>query len=190
VSERTDELLIEKALRGDGESFGLLVEKYRRKVFGVAYHMLADRETATDVAQEAFVKAYERLDTFSGGGSFVGWLISITSNLCVDILRRRKHKPASLEQAQEDKGFEPVDGAQSPESKVATEETAGAITEAMQKLPVAQRLAITLRHIEGLSYEEISKVMAIPTGTAKTHVHRGRERLIRMLHRFYPEVSL
>ncbi|HOS92806.1 MAG TPA: sigma-70 family RNA polymerase sigma factor [Armatimonadota bacterium] len=190
MTELADRALVARARRGDTEAFGALVDRHRQRVFGVAYRMLGDVEAANDVAQEAFVRAFERLESFRSSGSFVAWLVSIASNLCIDIQRRSRRTPMSLDVMQEEKGYDPADPRQAAiEHRLGTDEAADAIHQALEKLPAAQRLAITLRHIEGLGYEEIGQAMGVPVGTAKTHVHRGRERLARMLHRFYAEVG-
>jgi RNA polymerase sigma-70 factor (ECF subfamily) len=173
------------------EAFTMLVDRYRQKAFGVAYHMLGDREAAQDAAQEAFIRAYARLDSFQGSGSFAPWLLAIVGNLCIDARRHRlvRPAPASLESASEEKGFEPESPGLSPERIVELDDTVREIRRGLAALPEAQRVAVTLRHVEGLSYEDVAEAMRIPVGTAKTHVHRGRERLARMLHTLYPEVT-
>jgi len=191
VTRDDDSTLVDRAKRGDVEAFGTLVERNRRRVFGIAYHLMGDTETANDIAQEAFIKAYSRLDSFQASGSFVSWLTAIVSNLCIDARRRRRVRvqASSLDEELEEKGFEPESSAPSPERVVEVDDTVREIRKGLAALPEVQRVAITLRHVDGLSYEEIAEVMRVPVGTAKTHVHRGRERLANSLHRLYPEVT-
>jgi RNA polymerase sigma-70 factor, ECF subfamily len=160
---------IERCLAGDREAFRVLLDRHQRVVYNLAYHILGDRSEAEDAAQEAFMKAYMALGTFRRESSFKSWLCQITNRLCIDKLRARKTQP---KQVALDEVMEPAEPERA-EAIITQEE----IQQALAKLPAHLKSVLILRHIEDLSYEEISAALEIPIGTVKTHLHRGRSAL-------------
>lgn len=173
VAAATDEQLVAAVLTGDTAAFGPLVDRYRDRVFNLAYRMLGDRENAHDAAQEAFVRAFSRLRTYRRDASFKSWLFGITSNLCIDRLRGRVRNPQSLDATE----IDPVDENMPPQTAAAQTEIREATHRAIGRLPEAQRAAIVLVHLMGLSYEEAAEALDMPINTVKSHVHRGLEKL-------------
>ncbi len=174
LAPHPDQELIAASLSGDRSAFGALVLRYRELVLSVAYRTCGDRALAEDIAQETFVRAWEKLDTFRLEGNWRGWICRIASNLTVDALRRQKPSvditlvsPSS------------PDG--QPERQLLETERAGAVRAAILKLPVHVRSALVLREYEGLSYAEIAEALDIPIGTVKSRLNDARRRLSREL---------
>jgi RNA polymerase sigma-70 factor (ECF subfamily) len=167
-----DDALISRARAGDLDAFNLLVERYQGLVFNVCLRMLSDRAAAEDAAQEAFISAYRALGRFRGG-SFRAWLLRIAANLCYDEMRRWRRRPLPLEAAAD----LAAPTAQSPESALMRGELAGHLQRGLASLPADQRLALVLRDVQGLAYEEIAQAMACSLGTVKSRIARGRARL-------------
>jgi RNA polymerase sigma-70 factor (ECF subfamily) len=175
-----DREAVRRVQGGETEAFEVLVEKYKRKTFRLAYSVLRDQEEALDVAQEAFVKAFRSLPKFKGESAFYTWLFRITMNLALDRRRQRATRAKSM-------GGEGVPPEEWERTAVATEagpdeEAAGAerrarISRALQTLPEHHRSIIILSDIQGLSYREIAEVLAIPMGTVMSRLHNARKRL-------------
>jgi RNA polymerase sigma-70 factor (ECF subfamily) len=167
---RPDQELIAASLDGDRGAFGALVLRYRRLVFSIAYRMCGDEGLADDVAQETFVRAWEKLGSFRPEGNWRGWICRIASNLAVDALRRR-HPCADIATASL------VAAGGGPESHVLQDERAMAVRSAILRLPAYARVALVLREYEGMSYAEIAAVLDIPLGTVKSRLNDARRRL-------------
>ncbi len=181
-----DQQLVERAQKGDKHAFGLLVSKYQRKLGRLLARFIRDPVEVEDVAQEAFVKAYRALPSFRGDSAFYTWLyrigINTAKNYLVSLGRRA---PTTTEfNAEEAEGFE--DGEQlrdinTPESMAMSGEIARTVNDAMEQLPEELRSAITLREIEGLSYEDIAAIMNCPIGTVRSRIYRAREAIAERL---------
>ncbi|MBS4179101.1 RNA polymerase sigma factor SigW [Lederbergia citrea] len=177
---------IKQVLRGDQEAFGEIVELYKNKVFQLCFRMLGNRHEAEDIAQEAFVRAYVNIHSFTQGRKFSTWLYRIATNLCID--RIRKKKPDYFLDAE----VAGTDGltmysqiaaeGKSPDSEVETMELQEIVQREILRLPDKYRIVIILRYIDELSLKEISEVLEMPLGTVKTRIHRGREALRKQLH--------
>lgn len=187
MSEReTDRLLVERAQRGDKQAFGLLVEKYQRKLARLISRLVRDPGEVEDVTQEAFVKAYRALPSFRGDSAFYTWLYRIGINTAKNYLvAMRRRAPTSTEvEAEEAEGY---DGGEllreisTPESLLLTKEIAGTVNQAIEALPEELRSAIQLRELEGMSYEEIAKLMDCPVGTVRSRIFRAREAIAERL---------
>jgi RNA polymerase sigma-70 factor (ECF subfamily) len=175
-----DREAVRRVQAGETEAFEVLVEKYKRKTFRLAYGVLRDQEEALDVAQEAFVKAFRSLPNFKGESAFYTWLFRITMNVALDRRRARATRAKSL-------GAEDVPPEEWERTAVAAdagpdEEALGAerrarIGRALESLPEHHRSIIILSDIEGLSYREIAEVLAIPMGTVMSRLHNARKRL-------------
>jgi RNA polymerase sigma-70 factor (ECF subfamily) len=169
-SARSDGELIAESLHGDTAAFGALVLRYRKMVIGVAYRVCGDTALAEDVAQETFIRMWERLSTFRPEGNFRGWICRIASNLTIDALRRQK--PTA------DIDLLPLEATNGrPEAVALRNERADAVRAAIMRLPVQTRMALVLREYEGLSYQEIADGLGIPLGTVKSRLNDARRRL-------------
>jgi RNA polymerase sigma-70 factor (ECF subfamily) len=179
--------LIARAVAGDGDAFAELVEPYESRVYNLAVRMCGDRETAFDLAQDVFLKAYRFLPRFKGEASFSTWLYRVASNTCLDQLRRRKRslETLSLDDAVETESGSlrrtVADSSVEPEKLVLREEVRAEIRDAVVGLPLEQRLAVLLRDFEGLSYGEIAEVLGCSLGTVKSRINRGRAALRKRL---------
>lgn len=167
--EPPDGELVERARGGDRQAFGVLVRRHQAIVYRVCYRVLGSREDADDATQEAFLRAYRKLDTFRGQSAFRTWLMRLTVN--VSLNERARRKPPT-DQLGEEAGAVP-DGA----SPLERAEAAAQLHQAMGHLPPNHRAAVVLRDLEGLSYGETATILGVPEGTAKGWAHRGRERL-------------
>ena len=175
-----DQQLVERAQRGDKRAFELLVLKYQRKLGRLLSRFVRDPAEVEDVTQEAFIKAYRALPGFRGESAFYTWLYRIGINTAKNYLvalGRRAPTTTGFDN-EEAEGFEDADqlrDANTPESEMEGKEIAATVNRAMDALPKDLRTAITLREIEGLSYEEIASVMNCPVGTVRSRIFRARE---------------
>jgi len=187
VSERdVDQLLVERAQRGDKRAFELLVEKYQRKLARLLSRLVRDPGEVEDVTQEAFVKAYRALPSFRGDSAFYTWLYRIGINTAKNYLvAMGRRTPTSTEvDAEEAEGYD--DGEQlrdinTPESLLLSKEIGATVNAAIESLPEELRSAIQLRELEGMSYEEIAKLMDCPIGTVRSRIFRAREAIAERL---------
>ena len=175
-----DQQLVERAQRGDKRAFELLVLKYQRKLGRLLSRFVRDPAEVEDVTQEAFIKAYRALPGFRGERAFYTWLYRIGINTAKNYLvalGRRAPTTTGFDN-EEAEGFEDADqlrDANTPESEMEGKEIAATVNRAMDALPKDLRTAITLREIEGLSYEEIASVMNCPVGTVRSRIFRARD---------------
>jgi RNA polymerase sigma-70 factor (ECF subfamily) len=187
MSERdVDRLLVERAQRGDKRAFELLVEKYQRKLGRLLARFVRDPAEVEDVTQEAFIKAYRALPAFRGDSAFYTWLYRIGINTAKNYLMAlRRRAPTSTEvEAEDAEGFE--DGEQlrdinTPESVLLSKEIAQTVNATIDELPEELRAAIQLREIEGMSYEDIARIMDCPIGTVRSRIFRAREAIAERL---------
>ena len=181
-----DRQLVARAQRGDKRAFELLVEKYQRKLARLLSRFIRDPAEVEDVTQEAFIKAYRALPAFRGDSAFYTWLYRIGINTAKNYLMAMgRRAPTSTEvEADEAEGFE--EGEQlrdinTPESVLLSNEIARTVNATIEQLPEELRTAIQLREIEGMSYEEIAKVMECPIGTVRSRIFRAREAIAEQL---------
>ncbi len=175
-----DQLLVERVQRGDKKAFELLVIKYQRKLMRLVSRLVRDQAEAEDVVQEAFIKAYRALPQFRGDSAFYTWLYRIGINTAKNYLvTQGRRAPTSTEaDVEEAETFDDGDRLRdinTPESLLATKQIAQTLNVAMDELPEELRTAITLREIEGLSYDEIAESMGCPIGTVRSRIFRARE---------------
>jgi len=181
-----DQQLVERAQRGDKRAFEMLVAKYQRKLGRLLSRFIRDSAEVEDVAQEAFIKAYRALPSFRGDSAFYTWLyrigINTAKNYLVAIGRRA---PTTTEfDSEEAENFEDGDqlrDVNTPEAELMSKQIAATVNETMQALPEELRTAITLREIEGLSYEDIATIMNCPIGTVRSRIFRARETIAERL---------
>jgi RNA polymerase sigma-70 factor (ECF subfamily) len=175
-----DQQLVDRAKRGEKQAFDLLVAKYQRKLGRLLSRFIRDPAEVEDVAQEAFIKAYRALPSFRGDSAFYTWLYRIGINTAKNYLVAMGRRAPTVTEfdADEAEGFEDGDQLRdinTPESLLMSQEIAGTVNRAMDDLPDDLRTAITLREIEGLSYEEIATIMDCPIGTVRSRIFRARE---------------
>ncbi|MEN6355662.1 MAG: sigma-70 family RNA polymerase sigma factor [Armatimonadota bacterium] len=181
MSGLTDQTVVERVLGGDMDAFSILVNKYQDRIYSAVLNYVANRDDAVDITQETFVKAYSKLTTFNSGSAFYTWLYRIAVNAAIDFIRKRKSRPA--DSLDDDKytevGFEPVshDMSTDPERVVVRSEQAHMLRSAIAKLSDKLRMALVLYDMEGLSQEEVAKVLNVPVGTVKSRVSRARTEL-------------
>ena len=181
-----DSQLVARAQQGDKQAFNLLVEKYQRKLTRLLSRFIRDQAEVEDVTQEAFIKAYRALPAFRGDSAFYTWLYRIGINTAKNYLMAMgRRAPTSTEvEAEEAEGFE--EGEQlrdinTPESVLLSNEIAQTVNATIEKLPEELRTAIQLREIEGMSYEDIARVMDCPIGTVRSRIFRAREAIAEQL---------
>lgn len=173
--------LIEQAREGDTQAFGVLVERYQRRVANVALAVVHNQEDALELAQETFVRAYENLRKFESRSSFSTWLYRIAANLAIDFWRREgRHVVLHGEDAENEIRRMPSDHGDSFKS-ASRKELSARLNAALQELTPEHRAVILLREVEGLSYDEISEVLRCPRGTVMSRLHYARGRLRALL---------
>ena len=184
TSSDTDLMLVERTVAGDQKAFELLVIKYQRRIERLIGRMVRDVDLVEDIAQETFIRAYRALAQFRGDAQFYTWLYRIAVNTAKKALMDLKRDPLVSESALRGGGDEEdetsvleneLTSSETPETILAAKEIAGAVNSAMEALPDELRQAVTLREIEGLSYEEIAEVMNCPIGTVRSRIFRARE---------------
>jgi RNA polymerase sigma-70 factor (ECF subfamily) len=173
--------LIQKARRGDVHAFNDLVLAHQDRIYSAAYRILADPASAADAAQETFITAFHKLDTYQGG-SFKSWLLRIVTNTCYDELRRRKRRPAeSIEDLTPEESPDPppqlVSEEENPEDHAVRAELSRGIEHCIRNLPAEHRALVVLRDIEDLDYQAIVDVTGLELGTVKSRLSRARARL-------------
>ena len=178
----SDALLVERAVAGDHKAFEMLVIKYQRRIQRLIGRMVRDVDLVEDIAQETFIRAYRALGQFRGEAKFYTWLYRIAVNTAKKALMDLKRNPTVSENASKSDDDDETSrveneltSSETPEAVLASKEIAQIINAAMEALPEELREAITLREIEGLSYEEISEAMDCPIGTVRSRIFRARE---------------
>ncbi len=176
--------LISAARDGDLNAFNALVELHQRAAYNLCFRMLGSQHAAEDATQEAFLSAFRAIARFKGD-NFRPWLMRIAANACTDELRRRQRRPAtSLDTTPEDQPpIDVTDPDAGPEALALRGEEQARIRTALLELPADQRMAVILCDVQGFSYEEIAEVMRSATGTVKSRIARGREKLRQALAR-------
>jgi RNA polymerase sigma-70 factor (ECF subfamily) len=181
MSDREIDLqLVERVRQGDQQAFRILVEKYQRKILRLLSRMVRDPHEIEDIAQEAFIKAYRALPQFRGDAAFYTWLYRIAINTAKNYLSSRGRKMQTVSDQAINEDDEPderlvAQDISNPETELLSKQVAIAINQAVDALPQELREAITLREIEGMSYEEIADSMACPIGTVRSRIFRARE---------------
>ncbi len=168
---------IEAAIEGDHAAFAQLIERYKTPVYSLAYRMLGSASDAEDAAQEIFVRSYTKLASFDKTRKFSTWLLSIGSNYCIDILRRRRATIVDLD----DVAFAVPTPEAGPERKALAQEQRAAIARAVGRLPDTYRLGTVLRYYHDLSYDEIEQATGLSEATIKTRLFRARRQLEALL---------
>lgn len=181
-----DQLLVERAQRGEKAAFELLVVKYQRKLVRLLSRFIRDPSEVEDVAQEAFIKAYRALPSFRGDSAFYTWLYRIAINTAKNYLVAQGRRPPGsdidAQEAEQYEGQSLLKEYETPERLLLKDEIAATVFRAIEELPEDLRTAITLRELEGMSYEEIAQTMGCPIGTVRSRIFRARESIDAKLH--------
>ena len=182
-----DALLVERVKQGDQRAFALLVAKYERRVQRLLSRLVRDSAEIEDITQEAFIKAYRALPQFRGESAFYTWLYRIAINTAKNYLATKSRRPVTVGEFQgaDDGEFfdlgDVVEDNNTPDAVLHSRQVAEAVNAAIEALPEDLKAAITLREIEGLSYEEIAQAMDCPIGTVRSRIFRAREALAQRL---------
>lgn len=175
--QQADEILIEQSRQGQLDAFNDLVLRYQDLVYSVSYRIMGESESASDVTQDTFLKAYQRLDSFRGG-SFKAWIARIATNLCYDELRKFKRRPQTYleDLTPEDSNDEPPipSSADTPEDIAEQADLQQAIQGCISNLKDDQRIVLVLSDIQGMSYQEIANTTNVQIGTVKSRLSRAR----------------
>lgn len=180
-----DQQLVERVQRGDKNAFNLLVKKYQHKVVNLVARYVKNPGDVADVAQEAFIKAYRSLPTFRGESAFYTWLYRIAVNTAKNYIVAQGRRPPDMDVEASD--AELYDGAEAlreqatPENLMMSDQIRETVVAVLEALPEDLRTAITLREMEGLSYEEIAEIMDCPVGTVRSRIFRAREAIDKRL---------
>ena len=174
--------LVKQARKGDLAAYDELVRRYQERIYATVYHMTANHEDANDLAQEAFIKAFQALRSFKGGSSFYTWVYRIAVNKTINFLKQRRNKgQMSLDDldfnAEHDPDLVALISDKTPRREVGLAELQEKLNAAMQKLSEPHRLAVTLHDVQGLSHEEIAKIMDCNVGTVRSRLFYARQQL-------------
>lgn len=177
--EELDEELVLRVQQGDKRAFDLLVIKYQHKIVQLVNRYVKDPSEAQDIAQETFIKAYRALASFRGESAFYTWLYRIAINTAKNFLmaksRRTSEYEVDVHEAEQIENAPQLQGLDTPEQLLLNDEILNIINDAIDELPEDMRIAIMLREIEGMSYEEIAQIMNCPIGTVRSRIFRARE---------------
>ena len=181
-----DRQLVERAQRGDKKAFELLVVKYQRKLARLLSRFIRDASEVEDVTQETFIKAYRALPSFRGDSAFYTWLYRIGINTAKNYLVAMGRRAPTMtgvdnEEAEDIEQGEQLKDLNTPENQMISRQVAETVNATLQELPEELRTAITLREIDGLSYEEIAQIMNCPIGTVRSRIFRAREAIAERL---------
>jgi len=171
-----ENLLIQRCQHGDAVAFDCLVERHGQWVYNLAYRMIGDREEAHDIAQEAFVRAFGAIKGFRRGSSFSTWLYRVTTNACLDEIKRRRRRPAPATSliGDDDPPQDPPDPAPGVEKQAEAIERREIIRRAIAALPTHHRLPLVLYELQGCSYDEVAEITDTNVGTVKSRLNRAR----------------
>jgi RNA polymerase sigma-70 factor (ECF subfamily) len=181
--------IIARCKRGDRSAFHMLVERYQRRAYGIAYGMLRNREDALDAAQDAFVKVFRNIESFKGDSSFYTWFYRIVVNVCIDRCRKQKRMRSveyddSYKRRDESAGVAPLVGntrPMHPGAAFESDELGKVLNEALGKLSENHRTILLLREVEGMSYDDIADSMGCNIGTVMSRLHHARKNLQKTL---------
>ncbi len=182
IDASEDQQLVKRAQLGHLEAYDELIRRYQERIYATIYHMTANHEDANDLAQETFIKAYQALKSFKGDSSFFTWVYRIAVNKTINFLKQRKNKThMSLNDldfnAEHDPDLVALVSDKTPRRDVSLIELQEKLNGAMQKLSQIHRLVVTLHDVQGLSHEDISKIMGCNTGTVRSRLFYARQQL-------------
>lgn len=172
-----EQVWLEEARKGNKAAFGNLIEAYQGPVYNLAYRMLNNRGEAEEAAQEAFIRAYTRLDTYNPAHKFSTWMLSITSNYCIDLIRKRRALLLSIDEPLPPHPALHSDNSKGPEAELMHTEQQEMVQALLQELPEDYRETVVLRYWYDLSYEEIAEMMDTTVSAIKSRLFRARRQL-------------
>ncbi|MCL2811422.1 MAG: sigma-70 family RNA polymerase sigma factor [Clostridia bacterium] len=176
-----EDIILAKARQGDADAFEQLVTPYERKLYAVCLRLMSSPQDAQDALQDAMLRLWRGLQDFDERARFATWAYRVATNACLDALRKQKKRFASSLEALEEEGYMPEDPAASPEDAVIRNTRQQAVRDALTELPPDARAALVLRDIQGESYEGVAQALGLTLGTAKSRIHRAREKLAGLL---------
>ena len=180
-----DAVVLARVLAGDEDAFAMLVRRYEPKLRAYVGGIVSVEEEARDLVQETFIRAWRHLEQYDARFRFSTWLFRIAHNVAIDHLRRRRQPTVSLELGEDDEGadlrMDPADARRGPLGDLANRELAGALAREIERLPESYRELVTLRHLVGLSYNEIADLKGLPLGTVKNKLFRAHSVLREVL---------
>ena len=179
--------LIVACLDGDQQAWTAIVQRYRRKVFNVAYKFVGRHDEAEDLTQDIFLKIYKALATFDRRANFQTWLISISRNLCIDHYRSVRKERETVDRRVDPSTLAPVAKGPDPLGRLERSDRRLMLRQAMLELPTTLRSAVLLRDIQEFSYQEIASQLDLPEGTVKSRINRGRHELARQIRKLERE---
>jgi RNA polymerase sigma-70 factor (ECF subfamily) len=181
------EQLIDDCLQGDQQAWDLIVQRYWRRVFNVAYKFVGRHDMAEDLTQDVFLKIFKVLGTFDSRANFQTWLISVSRNLCIDYYRSVRKEREIVDRSVDSTEVSVASG--EPDALVTLErgDRRARLHDALEQLPDTLRTAVTLRDIQELTYQEIADKLALPKGTVKSRINRGRKKLARHIRLIMPD---
>jgi RNA polymerase sigma-70 factor (ECF subfamily) len=177
----TVEALIRRCLHGDQTAWDLIVRQYWRKVFNVAYKFVGKHDEAEDLTQDIFLKIFKSLDTFDRRANFQTWLISVSRNLCIDHYRSVRKERETIDRDVDANELSPASHDIGPVAALEQRDRVMLLRQALSALPETLRVAVLMRDIQELSYQEIADKLRLPEGTVKSRINRGRTELARQI---------
>lgn len=175
------ETLIQRCLAGDQAAWEAIVRLHRRKVFNVAYKFVGKHDEAEDLTQDIFLKVFKSLDTFDRRANFQTWLISVSRNLCIDHYRSVRKERETIDRGVDAADLSPAAPENSPVAALEQRDRVALVRQALTTLPDTLRTAVVMRDLQELSYHEIAERLALPEGTVKSRINRGRTELARQV---------
>lgn len=180
---KNDQELIDECLAGQSEAFGQLVLRYQDRLHNTLWNLTGSADDARDAAQDAFVHAFQKLDSFRGQSAFYTWLFRIAYNAAITLQRKQRRQHNSIETTREKAGIEPTDASPdaAPSHAMEVQEQTAVVRAALDSLSEEYRTALILKEMEGLKYEEIAEIVGCPVGTVRSRIHRARSDLREIL---------
>jgi RNA polymerase sigma-70 factor (ECF subfamily) len=175
--------LIERCLHGDQAAWETIVRMHRRKVFNIAYKFVGRHDQAEDLTQDVFLKLYKSLDTFDRRANFQTWLISVARNLCIDHYRSVRKERETLNRDVDPGELAPASADKSAYAILEDRDRVTLLRHALERLPPTLKMAVMLRDIQELTYQEIADRLQVPEGTVKSRINRGRTELARQIQK-------
>lgn len=191
--QKAKDTLIQQAAAGDASAFEALMAPYEQQLYSLCLRIAGNREDALDCAQEAMLRIWRSLPKYRYQSALTTWSYRIATNTCLDLLRRQKYRPSVSLDQMTDEGFSPAEDEEhesNPEANFELSARKRALTEAIAALPPNLRAALVLRDVEGLPYDEISEILALPGGTVRSRISRAREKLKELLTKDCQNVEL
>lgn len=175
-----DSKLVERCLKKDNEAWDVIIRRYKRRIFNIAYQFVGRVDEAEDLSQEIFLKIFRSLHKFNMQACFAYWLLKVSKNYCIDYYRKRQKERAAIVQKMEyHRAVMPKED--SPVWKLEEKEKATVLKRAFKGLPKSSRICVIMRDMQGYTYREIAKILKIPEGTVKSRINRGRKLLAQLL---------